>query len=136
MQKQDILARITEHYLTSADFNGSSVEDLGENPEEARRIVRELVSEGKVVLNFADRHPNPHILAFEPEPKEEQIGKLDRLVFEEPRYEQFGPIKTRTNCNPFGAYPSKSHLRDLVVAAFLCSANRMGERASHVVSVS
>jgi hypothetical protein len=55
-RKQEILARITEHYLASSDFNGISVEHIGEDREQARQIAPELAREGAIVLNFGDRH--------------------------------------------------------------------------------
>ncbi len=78
MQKARILKRITERYLTSGDFNGLPLDDLGEE--------REV----------------------------EQIEKLGRLVFELPAYEEWGPIKIRTNPTNCCVYPSKSHLRTVV----------------------
>jgi hypothetical protein len=51
------------------------VEDIGKDREQARQIAPELAREGAIVLNFGDRHPNPHILAFEPESPEEQLLK-------------------------------------------------------------
>jgi hypothetical protein len=113
-QKDQILRRITERYLTSGDFNGLPIDNLGRDIGEVRRLVRILVIEDKVVLNFGDRHPNPHILAFESEPQSKQIEKLDRLVFEPPAYEEWGPIKIRTNSTNCCAYPSKTHLRTVV----------------------
>jgi hypothetical protein len=90
------------------------LDDLGKDRDKVRSIVRDLVHGDKIVLNFGDRHPNPHILAFEPEPRDQQIKKLDKLVFEPPTYEQWGPIKVRTNSTNCCAYPSKHHLRTVV----------------------
>ncbi len=82
MNSIKILERITKFYLDSNDFNGIPITDSGENFEEIKRILRELIEKGKVVLNFGDRHPNPHILAFEPESNKEQIAKLEKLKFQ------------------------------------------------------
>lgn len=114
MTKEKFLARITEHYLSSADFNGLLVEEIGEDHEEVRQVARELLREGSIILNFGDRHPNPHILAIEPESQEEQLSKLDQIVFEPPIYEEFGMFKIRTNAVHCCAYPCKSHLQDVV----------------------
>jgi hypothetical protein len=114
MEKDEILARATQHYLISRDFNGLPIDDFGEHRESARHTLRELVRECKIVLNFGDRHPNPHILAFQPEPQDEQIAKLDRLTFEAPVYKQYGPIKVKTNQTTCCIYPTKSYLRSAV----------------------
>ena len=71
-----MLARITARYLESGDFNGLPVRELGGPLEELKAVLAPLVEESRIVLNFGDRHPNPHILAFEPEPHEEQLIKL------------------------------------------------------------
>jgi hypothetical protein len=113
----DLLATITTHYLNSGDFNGIVLTNLGDDMEHVRRGVRELVENGKVVLNFGDRHPNPHILAFAPEPKNEQIIKLDKLVFEPPVYEDIGPLRWQRNQLSCCVYPSKIHLSSVVDAA-------------------
>ncbi len=113
-ERADFLKRITDFYLASRDFNGVPLDDLGEDYERIRTLARGLVSEGEISLNFGDRHPNPHILAFEPEPINQQVEKLDRLVFQEPMYEEFGPIKLRTNWNPCCVYPTRSRLRAVV----------------------
>jgi hypothetical protein len=43
--------------------------------------VRELVQNGFVTIVFGDRHPNPHIVAFRPEPIVEQLDKLEKGGF-------------------------------------------------------
>jgi hypothetical protein len=114
MDKDLILRKITDFYLRSRDFNGIPITDLGENFEEIRKVLKLLLEESKIVLNFGDRHPNPHILAFEPELREEQIEKLNKLKFEAPIYEQYGPLKMQTNFINCCAYPSKIHLASIV----------------------
>lgn len=44
---------------------------------ELRQLIRPLVESGQLYVNYGDRHPNPHILAFDPEPVDEQLLKLD-----------------------------------------------------------
>ena len=102
-----LLAKITTHYLKSRDFNGIVITDLGEDHQEVRAVLRELLVAGKITLTFGDRHPNPHILAFEPESQSEQIEKLNRLVFAAPQYEEYGPVRIQTNSLGCCAYPSK-----------------------------
>jgi len=79
-----------------------------------RSLVRDLVRDEKVSLNFGDRHPNAHILAIEPESIEKQIEKLDQVVFEAPTYEQFGPVRMRTNPLNCCCYPTRTHLHGIV----------------------
>ena len=69
MNGNQILERITERYLTSDDFNGLPLDNFSKDLELARHIAHELLLDGKIVLNFGDLHPNPHILAFEPDRK-------------------------------------------------------------------
>jgi hypothetical protein len=109
-----MLKRITDYYLKSRDFNGISLQDLGEDWEETRRTLRGLVVEGLVVLAFGDRHPNPHILAFEPESTSEQVEKLNNLVFTEPQYQDYGSLRIHTDSVSCCAYPSKSRLSSVV----------------------
>jgi len=114
MNSDQILQRITEHYLMSGDFNGFALDDFNEDPELARRGANKLLLDGKIVLNFGDLHPNPHILAFEPEPTDTQIAKLNAIHFAPPEYEELGPFRVQTNRTNCCAYPSKDHLRTFV----------------------
>jgi hypothetical protein len=82
-----------------------------------RSLVRDLVRDEKVSLNFGDRHPNAHILAIEPESIEKQIEKLDQVVFEAPTYEQFDPVRMRTNPLNCCCYPTRTHLHGIVIPA-------------------
>jgi hypothetical protein len=90
MPRESLLNEITDHYLGSGDFNGIAVGGASEFDE-----LAELVSSGLVNLVFGDRHPNPHILALDPEPIDEQLEKLGRL---------------KSGC----AYPSPRHLLGVV----------------------
>lgn len=114
MKADKTLRKITDFYLKSRDFNGILITDLGKDFEAIRKRLKKLVEEGKVVLNFGDRHPNPHILAFEPESKEQQLTKLETLQFQQPIYEEYGPLRIQTNSIGCCAYPSKNHLKSLV----------------------
>jgi hypothetical protein len=82
MNEEVLLGMITAQYLGSHDFNGLPVRLAGISIDECRRLVRLLVENGRVSVNFGDRHSNPHILAFEPEPATEQLAKLDGDAFE------------------------------------------------------
>ena len=68
---------ITERYLTSGGCNGFPVRDLAVTDAEQRQQLAVLIKSGKASVNFGDRHPNAHILAFAPETAEEQLQKLD-----------------------------------------------------------
>jgi hypothetical protein len=114
MNKKEILEKITKHYIGSHDFNGIIITDLDSDHERLQNALRELLTAGNIVLNFGDRHPNPYILAFEPEPIAEQLAKLDALTFEPPKYEMYGPLKMQINSINCCAYPSKKQLRKAV----------------------
>lgn len=114
MDKKKVLAVITKHYLGSRDFNGISITNLGADFGEIKLALKALLKEGQIVLNFGDRHPNPHILAFDPEPKEDQIKKLNDLKFKRPVFKEYGPLKMQTNSIGCCAYPSKKHLKAVV----------------------
>ena len=93
MKKDRILKVITEKYLSSEEFNGYLLNGLA---SEKQNII-ELVQEGKIEINFGDRHPNPHIKALELDDKGTQIEKIDR-------------IGLSNAC----AYPTKDHLKTVV----------------------
>jgi len=113
MSNIEILEKITNFYLNSSDFNGIPITDLGENFSEVKKVLKGLLEKEKIVLNFGDRHPNPHILAFEPESKEQQMAKLEKLEFQ-PIYKEYGPLKMQINSISCCAYPSKNHLKSIV----------------------
>lgn len=76
-----VLGTVTKQYLTSTRFNGMPVFGLlrrtGGSLAELRRVLSSLIEKELVSLNFGDRHPNPHILAFPPESTSEQLTKLN-----------------------------------------------------------
>src|SRR5713226_4872567 len=114
MRTSGVLEQITSHYLSSQDFNGTLITDLGDDNEKVRQVLKELLLDDRIVLNFGDRHPNPYILALEPEPQTQQLGKLQHLIFEPPQYKNFGLLKLQTNSISCCAYPSESHLASVV----------------------
>ncbi len=93
MKKEQLLAKITTQYLESRDFNGLP---LSSYKSEKENIIT-LVREGKVEINFGDKHPNPHIKAFELDDEDSQIPKIESMGFE-------------YAC----AYPTKKHLNTVV----------------------
>lgn len=72
----ELIGAIVRHYLESGDFNGYGTRSIGGSEDGRRKIIRDLVEAGEVSINFGDRHPNPHILAFAPEPVDVQLKKL------------------------------------------------------------
>ncbi|MFQ5796647.1 MAG: AAA family ATPase [Candidatus Bipolaricaulia bacterium] len=100
-KRDDALSKVTEFYLNSGDFNGLPIREIthefGLEREGLENLLTSLIREGTVSLNFGDIHPNAHIKAFDEEPAETQIEKLQRLDLEH-----------------VCAYPTKSHLQEVV----------------------
>jgi hypothetical protein len=101
MTKEALLAAVTDQYLKSWDFNGLPV-----GAETPKDLVMDLIAEGLVSLNRGDRHPNPHVKAFDPEPIEDQIRKiqengLDGCLYPEPRHLQTVVIPSEYAGKPF-----------------------------------
>jgi len=93
MKKDELLEKITHQYLRSREFNGQALSGF----ESENEHIITLVREGKIEINFGDRHPNPHIKAFELVDKDAQIAKIKSIGFE-------------YAC----AYPTKEHLKSVV----------------------
>ena len=93
MKKEILLEKITNQYLGSRDFNGLPLSVFKSEKENIIALVRE----GKIEINFGDKHPNPHIKAFELDDKDAQILKIESIGFE-------------YAC----AYPTKEHLKRVV----------------------
>ena len=72
---------VAQKYLTSGDFNGLSVSGLTSIGVSASDVV-ELIKLRQVDLVRGDQHPNPHIKAFDPEPPEVQIEKIEKSGLE------------------------------------------------------
>lgn len=77
MNQDELLDATTRRYLESGDFNGLPLHGAEPENGELRAALRELVQSGKLSINFGDRHPNPHVLAFEAESVNEQLAKID-----------------------------------------------------------
>lgn len=91
---RQLLACITEFFMSSSDFNGLSGREVEEDHLEA---LASLVRDGKVTVVFGDRHANPHILALPPESVEEQLEKLKTL-----------------GIGDACLYPTRSHLESVI----------------------
>ncbi|MEZ0111678.1 hypothetical protein ABH920_005696 [Catenulispora sp. EB89] len=76
MTSEALLARATDFYCASDDFNGLPVHSLDIELETLRQLLRPLIEDGSLYVNYGDRHPNPHVLAFEPESVDKQLDKL------------------------------------------------------------
>ena len=77
--EESLLDEMSEHYLTSLDFNGLPVRAIGGPSEHIMSLVKRLVTSGRVDVVFGDTHPNPHIKAFDPGPIDTQMEKIERL---------------------------------------------------------
>jgi hypothetical protein len=80
-RSEPTLAAVVKFYVSSHDFNGLPVRELlrnGSLPAVSRKVQR-LVEDGSITVEFGDRHPNPHIKAFEEEPFEVVVDKIKRL---------------------------------------------------------
>lgn len=95
MDPYQVLQKITKFYLNSKEFNGIPINELTSETKEIIPVLKQLLLDNKITCNFGDKHSNPHILALHPEPKEEQILKLNKSKF-------------------FCIYPSKEHLKLVV----------------------
>jgi len=93
IKKDEMLKIITEKYLSSEEFNGQPLRGL----KSEKQYIITLIQEGKIEINFGDKHPNPHIKAFELDDKDTQIEKINRIGFS-------------NAC----AYPTKEHLKNVV----------------------
>lgn len=74
-RKKDILKAVLGNYLQSGDFNGMGVAHLSHARDV--EVIKELISEGRLDLVRGDGHPNPHIKAFQAEPIDVQLEKID-----------------------------------------------------------
>lgn len=76
--KDKIIKQVTNYYLKSGDFNGIPIRDL-KLADNDLSLIEELIKEGVLTVNYGDKHPNPHILAFEPETVKILLEKLKRV---------------------------------------------------------
>lgn len=74
-RKAIILNTALEKYLQSGDYNGMGVAHLTHAGDV--ELIKELIANGRLDLVRGDGHPNPHIKAFEAEPIDVQLKKID-----------------------------------------------------------
>lgn len=96
-EQPDLVETVTRFYLDSADFNGLPVRELAPLTPDVVEGIRAAIAANTVSVNFGDRHPNPHINAFDPEPIKEQLRKLET-----------------SNLEGACLYPTEDHLRSVV----------------------
>jgi hypothetical protein len=98
--QKEIIAKISEHYLGSHDFNGYPIRqmpaDFGIPSHQALPLIRSLVQQGRLSV-ITPHDENPHIKRFQELPKAKQLELLKSA----------DPIHT---C----VYPSRSYLRSVV----------------------
>lgn len=75
-QARTILKAVTEQYLSSGDFNGTSVDEIQATEEKRREVLSEMVRAKTISVEFGDRHPNPFIKAFAAEAAAAQLKTL------------------------------------------------------------
>lgn len=75
-RKKEILTSALDNYLQSRDFNGMGVARLTHAGDV--ELIKELIADGRLDLIRGDGHPNPHIKAFEAEPIDVQLEKIDK----------------------------------------------------------
>jgi hypothetical protein len=97
-RKAKILNRALETYLQSGDFNGMGVAQLTQAGDTA--LIKELIADGLLDLVRGDGHPNPHIKAFQAEPIDVQLKKIDEAglagcLYPTPQLLGSGPIDFR-----------------------------------------
>lgn len=82
-----IIAKVTESYLNSKDFNGYPVyqlkQDFNFDNATAKQVLADLISSQLADVVFGNHHPNPHIKAFPAAPTAEQLDLLESLDFSE-----------------------------------------------------
>jgi hypothetical protein len=79
--KEKIFKHVLDFYLKSKDCNGCPVQQLKDDTGYNKGVISELIKEEKLLANYGDRHPNPHILALEAEPINDQLNKIDTGLF-------------------------------------------------------
>lgn len=72
-----LVRKVVRFYLESNDFNGLPVrEPLAKKPRVSAKILIDLVNARQLTVEIGDRHPNPHIRAFDEEAPEVVVGKI------------------------------------------------------------
>jgi hypothetical protein len=109
VRADELLERITSFYLESSDFNGISIRALSgiiSDTDNLRASLAALIQNGEISLVFGDTHPNPHILAIEPDTVSAQIEKLTSKLFDQAcAYPMRQILETRVNKNDYVGRP-------------------------------
>lgn len=86
MTPDELIAAATTFYLSSRDFNGYPghriYREHGLRYDVIRKLLGDLVADGRGTIVFGDLHPNPHIRAFADEPLASQLKKLESAPLE------------------------------------------------------
>ncbi len=97
LARKKLVDAVTAHYLTSGDFNGTSISSINASDKERRKAIAEMVTSGKLSVEFGDEHPNAYVKAFPSPSVQEQLKNLASADF------QYACV-----------YPSNSHLAAVV----------------------
>jgi len=83
MNSEELINITVAHYLESGDFNGLPANEMIDDGVADRasllELLRPLIKQDLLAVNFGDRHPNPFIRAFPDQPPEDQLAKLETL---------------------------------------------------------
>ena len=86
MNDNELIDAVVNHYLSSGDFNGMPAYDLTHSGAidlpELKAILRPLIENDLLAVNFGEVHVNPHIRAFPDPPAQEQISRLQSFAGE------------------------------------------------------
>jgi hypothetical protein len=108
MNCPDVLNKITDHYLSSRDYNGLSLRRLQNSSDDKplKECLSDLLLKESISLVYGDYHPNPHIKALPSESVEEQIKKMHSPLFQNAcAYPAANHLKTIVDKNAFKAIP-------------------------------
>jgi hypothetical protein len=79
MTNDELLAVVTNLYLSGRDFNGYPVRNLGLTREDVEALLVPLIEEELISANFGTYHPNPYVKAFPADPVADQLDRLADL---------------------------------------------------------
>jgi len=110
---------VTNHYLTSRDFNGLLLESLhemvGGDSGAFLATVADLIRGRQIAVVFGDIQPNPYIRAFPDEPPDKQVAKLSEACINTAcAYPARDVLVATVNRNN---YPGKPYTLELALGA-------------------